>query len=236
MTAAATAAVDAGHKVRGGSALSLALARSGPAAAQFGSGSSGCSPGSDGRCSSVPASCGAGWLSSSLASTLPASPAAGSCSPAAPAPAPAPQQQGAQPAHGGAQRQAAEAEVEAPHAAHSRPRLFPFLGACFGGGALPHGDASVRPQPAVSASEVGIRPCFYWLHEEGPGGRNEEERLCAEANARWLKSDCQVRWGRASRWHARGRVCCGRVTCRGAQPAAAAAGCQPPPRLAAAAA
>lgn len=39
---------------------------------------------------------------------------------------------------------------------------------------------------AVSA-EVGIRPSFYWL----TASVSEEERLCAEANARWMKADCQ---------------------------------------------
>jgi hypothetical protein len=42
----------------------------------------------------------------------------------------------------------------------------------------------------VLASEVGIRPCFYWL--EAPA-MSDQDRQCAEANARWLKSDCQVR-------------------------------------------
>jgi hypothetical protein len=194
MTAATAAAVDAGHKVRGGSALSVALARASPAEAPGYTTSPADSPGLP---SSLPASCGAGWLSSSLGSTQPASPAVGSCGTAV---SPASQQQGAQPPHGGAQAQqqqqkqrvAAQPPSQSqPHAAHSRSRLLPFLGACFGGGSLPHSDSSVRPQPAVSASEVGIRPCFYWLHEDGPGGMNEAERMCAEANARWLKSDCQ---------------------------------------------
>jgi hypothetical protein len=50
-------------------------------------------------------------------------------------------------------------------------------------------DAHAQPIAAVSASEVGIRPCFYWL--EAPA-LSVADRLCAEANARWLKSDCQV--------------------------------------------
>lgn len=193
MTAATAAAVDAGHKVRGGSALSLALARASPADAPGYTTSPADSPGLP---ASLPASCGAGWLSSSLGSTQPASPAVGSCG--TPAAAPASQQQGAQPPHSEAQQQQQPQPrplpPSLPHASHSRSRLLPFLGACFGGGSLPHNDSSVRPQPAVSASEVGIRPCFYWLHEDGPGGMNEAERMCAEANARWLKSDCQVRF------------------------------------------
>ena len=193
MTAATAAAVDAGHKVRGGSALSLALARASPALPPGYTTSPADSPGPP---ASLPASCGAGWLSSSLGSTQPASPPVGSCS--LPAPTPTSQQQGAQPPHGGAQvvqqqQRVSSEPASQPHAAHSRSRLLPFLGACFGGGSQPHSDSSVRPQPAVSASEVGIRPCFYWLHEDGPGGNNEAERMCAEANARWLKSDCQVR-------------------------------------------
>ena len=48
----------------------------------------------------------------------------------------------------------------------------------------------MRQLAAVSSSEVGIRPCFYWL--ESPA-MSDEDRMFAEANARWLKSDCQVR-------------------------------------------
>lgn len=200
MTAATAAAVDAGHKVRGGSALSLALAHASPAAEP---GYTTSSAGSPGLSSSLPASCGAGWLSSSLGSTQPASPAVGSCGQAVATPPS--EQQGAQPPHSGTQQQQHQHQQQLqrasgqsgsqPLASHSRSRLLPFLGACFGGGSLPHSDRSVRPQPAVSASEVGIRPCFYWLHEDGPGGMDEAERMCAEANARWLKSDCQVRAG-----------------------------------------
>lgn len=65
-------------------------------------------------------------------------------------------------------------------------RRLPFL-SCFGGaGGFPHNSAA-SSLPAVSSSEVGIRPCFYWL--EAPV--SAEDRACAEANARWLKSDCQ---------------------------------------------
>ena len=48
-------------------------------------------------------------------------------------------------------------------------------------------DSGLDEERAVTAAEVGIRPCFYWLDAEV----SEEERMFAEANARWLKSDCQ---------------------------------------------
>lgn len=37
------------------------------------------------------------------------------------------------------------------------------------------------------ATEVGIRPSFYWLDAE----ISAEERDFAEESARWMKSDCQ---------------------------------------------
>jgi hypothetical protein len=64
---------------------------------------------------------------------------------------------------------------------------------CFGSsGGLPAGDSSEavsssHRQP-VSVHELGIRPSFYWLNDAQV---QAEDRLQAEANARWLKSDCQ---------------------------------------------
>lgn len=197
MAAAATVAVDAGHKVRGGSALSAALARASPTLNKA-------SPAdSDGSVLSKEA---AAWLSSSAASTLTPSPELTDAAGLAAA-----QQSQPQPQHGDQQPPAAAAaaaaaqqqqqpsavlppppQLRAQSSSHSR-RLFPFL-SCFGagGGGAVGDDPSTRPAtaPAVSASEVGIRPCFYWL--EG-NALSEEDRQFAEANARWLKSDCQVR-------------------------------------------
>ena len=53
---------------------------------------------------------------------------------------------------------------------------------CFYAGAVEDAQSS-----AVVSAEVGIRPSFYWLDADV----SEEERLFAEANARWMKNDCQ---------------------------------------------
>lgn len=178
MAGAATATRDAGHKTRGGSALSLALSKASPPLVQ----SSPVDTVSSGLSKEA-----AAWLSTSAASTLTASPAGGSDSLATAASA---QQQ---PGHPPLLPLPVAQLPLAPAPAQPHPRrLFPFL-SCFGGAAFLHAeDASVRPVAAVSASEVGIRPCFYWL--EAPA-MSQEERMFAEANARWLKSDCQVRFG-----------------------------------------
>lgn len=189
------------HKVRGGSALSLALARSSPPLDLVKS-----SP-TDSDASALTSS--HARLSLSDASGLewpspapsPATAAAGSqFAAAAAAAAIALAKEGA----AGQQRLLGHSAATGPQAAaaaaalqqqqqqqeeHDCPRQrrrLPFL-ACFGSTGVLGEDPSVRYQPAVSSSEVGIRPCFYWL--ESP--LSEEDRMCAEANARWLKSDCQ---------------------------------------------
>ncbi|KAL4451664.1 hypothetical protein ABPG75_007326 [Micractinium tetrahymenae] len=183
------AGLSSEHKVRGGSALSLALGRAGGVEESIpGLGKS--SP-SDSAASTLTAShqqlsegpSGTEWPSpavSPLAAALACRQPGSSSAPASPVAPPA-----RLPHSAATAPQAAAAAAQREH----RRRL-PFL-ACFGaaGGTRVLGEeGSARLQPAVSASEVGIRPCFYWL--ESPG-ISEEDRLFAEANARWLKSDCQ---------------------------------------------
>lgn len=195
------------HKVRGGFALSLALSRASPAAVADGLGKSSPADSADSphQLPSPPAleqHTPAAWQPG----PQPVEP--GSRSPcsyslqaqlrqlthsAATAPQAAQKQKQAAAAKQG-QGQAHLPPVSPPAPAplqeqHSHRRRLPFL-ACFSpGGRVLGDDPSPTAHPAVSASEVGIRPCFYWL--ESPV--SEEDRLHAEANARWLKSDCQVR-------------------------------------------
>lgn len=184
------------HKVRGGSALSLALINA-SAAADAGHDLGKSSP-SDSAASTLTAShhqlsaapSGAEWPSPAASPSAAA--AASSCGPAALLSARLPHSAATAP-----QAAAAAAQCE-------QRRRLPFL-ACFGsaGGMRVLGEEGpARLQPAVSASEVGIRPCFYWL--EGPDV-SEADRLCAEASARWLKSDCQV--GDRARQQTRSRGC-----------------------------
>eukprot|EP00887_Chlorella_sp_A99_P001830 scaffold19.g1830.t1 len=56
---------------------------------------------------------------------------------------------------------------------------------CFSPGRVDR--AALPDEPSVTRAEVGIRPCLYWLDAE----ISAEERMFAEANARWLKTDCQ---------------------------------------------
>lgn len=156
MTTAA-ADIQQNHKVRGGSALSLALARASPAAVH--------------TISPVNSSGSSATLSSAAVAQEWPSPGSTSPSPAG---------------GGGLAAAAQQAPQRAPATERHTRRLLPFL-ACFGGGGAAGDDG--RSPAAVWASEVGIRPCFYWL--EAPT-MSEEDRLFAEANARWLKSDCQV--------------------------------------------
>ncbi|EFN56024.1 hypothetical protein CHLNCDRAFT_57765 [Chlorella variabilis] len=151
------------HKVRGGSALSLAFKVS-PTAGLDKS-----SP-VDSNSSQVSSQNTNGWLSSSAGSTLVASPSPAGDSLAHAASAPQPTQQHQQQQH---------------H--HHHRRRIPFL-SCFSASGPQGEDGDVRQLAAVSSSEVGIRPCFYWL--ESPA-MSDEDRMFAEANARWLKSDCQ---------------------------------------------
>ncbi|KAI3437721.1 hypothetical protein D9Q98_000169 [Chlorella vulgaris] len=159
------------HKVRGGSALSIALGKVSPPASGLH------------KSSPVDSACSAsshrtlGWLSSSAGSQL----ASLSPSPAGDALAHA----SSAPEVRNKQRHQQQQQQQQQHKPQQHRRI-PFL-SCFGASGTEH-DSDECQQVAISSSEVGIRPCFYWL--ESPAV-NEEDRLVAEANARWLKSDCQ---------------------------------------------